>query len=465
MDLSQAPSDINYNIALNSCYKTLNNLCVTSQIFNRICASNIFWERKAMHDFNLTAEQYNELAREVIGKESYIKVAAIHGVPILGAIKYGNSAKLVKNLIKEPVIEASIIYELAETITDPRILDELFTELGTRGMEKVIFGTIYRYGYIKNMVLPAAAYGAARAGLLPLTQLLVNKSAYHDSTEYLNAAVRSGNIELVDWLLQSCGNSNYLKEAIGDSLYHAIEGGYQHMILHILSFGPFAIYHLDSALQAAASTNNQQVFDILVAMGAEDFYTALAAAAATGKGQMVFYILNHPQAGLRYRFKYQDLFWYVGKSGNMILLTSLLQSNITDYISVDIALSAAVVGAASAGHLATIKNIQSIDKYTLQAALNIAAKNQHMNVVNYLVSIGGDVNSEIVSLLASFANLWQFKKYYAMLLDPATAAFLTEAINWGNLPIVEYLYGITGTVSTGDVDLILNNPNMRYYFK
>ena len=102
--------DIDYHIGIKLQYNDLMNLCEVNKRFGQLGNNIWFWKLKAMRDFAITSDNFEELNQETINfptpgsakiaeHETYIRLAGEHLMPIPGAERYGDILDLTTRAV------------------------------------------------------------------------------------------------------------------------------------------------------------------------------------------------------------------------------------------------------------------------------------------------------------------------------------------------------------------------------
>lgn len=193
------PYEIYRNIWIYFPYNTIKQLGDHTPLFCELCHDDYMWYQKTFIDFYLAKSTYDILVRKLSGYDGYLKIAALHGIPITKAYNYYEYNCLFDNLAKCDHIEPELFMEYAKLAVRPMcdIIEKLSPEQQINVSDELT--TLYpRYAIDINRELISTV--AAR-GDLQLFEKLLGRFYKFNVSDFFPAALSSGNMELIQWII------------------------------------------------------------------------------------------------------------------------------------------------------------------------------------------------------------------------------------------------------------------------
>lgn len=386
MDFSQLPEDVYYHIGLNLSYEELLKHCTISQKFASLCHNPLFWKLKTMHDFNISAEEFDQINWETQGgeKETYIKVAGEQGIPYPGSEKYGKLSVLLETAAN--TLNVKMMDKLF-----PLVLDyEIFRIIGRKNRIDIIKKFIAQYPHLKTEILDSSLLGAAEEGLTNLVTQLIKLGA-HNFAGALNFAAESGHLRLIKLLIDKPGVD------VDSAMALSARFGHLNVVYYMLAYGAT---DYDWTLANAAYGGNYDIINLMIYLGADDYDAALCNAAEAGRLDVVKDMINRGATDV-------DAAMLCGvESGKISVLQELVNHGATNFTR------------------------------ALEATVEFEIP--QLSIIKFLLDKGAKVSPHTLLAAASNANVEIFTELFKRAPENPNM-YAREAADSGNLPIVKFL--------------------------
>lgn len=256
MEFAQLPHDVYYNIGLHLTYEQLLKSCSISKPFAALCHNPLFWKLKAMYDFDIREQLYNEFNRrtvvvpdgEMLEKITYLRLAGAAKRPIPGAENYIETPykifNIVDNLVKYDCDMDLLYYFYNKNFLEAKFskhaaLKNCAAKYGPAAMKKFIQIAYPGESIIaKRIVLSAIGEGVCRNASIDILKQFIElvNSIFPNPSPIcyegaLKTIIKNGYMDLLYYLM-----NNTIAKISYDELKFAISTGSIEIFKTVFSF-------------------------------------------------------------------------------------------------------------------------------------------------------------------------------------------------------------------------------------
>lgn len=442
------PYEIYCNIWVYLPFNKIKQFKTADPLFNKLCHDNFMWYKKSLIEFDITDATYDLLCNGLSPRSGYLKIAALHGIPVTGSSKYYHLNKLIDALATQDEFDINLVQEYAtRDVTNINNIGPILYQIPREKQSKIIDNIAKNDPNTTDLLL----YIAARSGnFLRFKDLLDYRKFY--AVHFIKPLILSENLGMIKWSLERSSRSYAILET---NLYIAVTTGNIELVSWILSKITKAT-EVERSLEAAIKSGNEKMVDILINSRVINTKLTLQKAVPKGYSKVIEYVLSHPEI---FTINTYDLFKSLGILGDIKLIDSKLDRNHNGY---NTQLHLIITYAAKYGHLQVLKHL-GVPPKSIQYLFDNVTMTE--NSRRYLLQLGASVTTKILLLLAGNSRIQFFIDFYNMAENPDNAAILSKAILYGNGAVVEFMYNKHPFLTERNIGNIKQHHHLRYYFQ
>lgn len=349
--MNRLPAELVYRLSGNLEYIDIQSFNIVSQYYNNLFGDLQFWESKIFQDFNIGGEEYKEIVQETkSSKKAYMRIAANHNIPFIGAEKYGNIYELSRQAAWGNNL--SLIKYFYQRNKNSQVL----FILGKRNKRDWLCQISPQYERSSPIL-----EGALAGGHWELAQSLIDKFGEKIlKGSDLSLAIESGNIEIVKSVLTLLHNNYSQLIKNGDITKADKQSCLRQDML--------------SGLSKAVKHGYYDIIEILLQLGAEGLANTIYQAAKNGDMHMIQYIISQSI----------DIDWNGGLEGAAYggfrnIIDFMIDKGATN---IDKGIDSAALG----GHMDIIKYLVTLGGNISPKTLTSAIRGEHLQIIEYLLS-------------------------------------------------------------------------------
>lgn len=422
MNFDTLPQDINFSLGLNLDYDDLLIFCSLAKKYSVFCATGSFWKAKAIHDFHIDLPDLEELIAEIIAagdyslpeKETYIRLAGEHDIPILGAEKYGDVNELTF-IVANKLDESKLFYFFQISK-----FTYIFIHLGNLNRVDLLNKFLQLYPQLQEPILNNFMIGAAESGNVTLvTQLLELGANYYAAAVY--RAASSGHIKIIHLLIDKLGVD------FNHAMYTAAFNGHINIVYYMLAYGA---NNFDECLDAAVAHKYYNIINLMLLSGATDYDEALSTAAYHGYRDIIALLI---QKGIK---DYDKALYRAAQGGFRDIVLDMINHGATD-------VNYGLIGAALGGHLDIIKELMKRGATNFYDALIeaiVEPEDKNLDIIKFLAEQVPDqqISHDFLFVVAGAGNKLILEYFFPYVKAQNYNSYALQAARFGNREGVKF---------------------------
>lgn len=223
---------------------------------------------------------------------------------------------------------------------------------------------------------------AAKGGHLNIIKWVEDNFIMPDYQDAACFAAKGGHKKVLDYCMTqySCFTN--------EILYFAVKGGHRDIIETLLQKSTYKNYN--GLMKTAAVEGHKNIVEWMIELGADSFLEAASYAACGNHKDLVIYILGHITGEIDWNILVKD----VGSFGHKDMLEWLIEQGADDYQTI-------LIDAVKEGLLDIVKwVVVELGVNDFQKPLLNAGIFDRIEVINYLVEQGAEVNEEVIEYVS-----------------------------------------------------------------